>query len=127
MAYRNGRLADAFILIALGFSATAPAQTSSTLYERLGGTPVVTAFVADAIDKVNLQQVKGPLTERICTLTGGSCAVRAHGAGHRISPAEFSGLVEALRESMRARDVPLAARNQLLEILAPMNGDVVTL
>jgi hypothetical protein len=48
-------------------------------------------------------------------------------AGHHISSAEFSGLVEAVRESMRARDVPLAARNQLLEILAPMNRDVVNL
>ena len=48
-------------------------------------------------------------------------------AGHHISNAEFFGLVEVLRDSMRARDVPLAARNQLLEILAPMKRDVVKL
>ena len=52
---------------------------------------------------------------------------RAVHASHHISGAEFSGLVEAMRESMRAHDVPLAARNQLLEILAPMNRDVVKL
>ena len=126
MAFRKGRHAGAYILIALGVSAIATAQTPTTLYARLGGTPVVSAFVADAIDKVNLQHVKDPLTQRICALTGGCTAsLRDVRAGHHISAAEFSGLVEALRESMRAREVPLAARNQLLEILAPMNRDVV--
>jgi len=135
MAYRINRLAGTFILIALGASAIASAQTPS-LYERLGGTPVVSAFVADAVnrtfDKSDLQLMKDLLTERICTLTGGDCTdggdmKRAVHASHHISAAEFSGLVEAMRESMRARDVPLAARNQLLEILAPMNRDVVKL
>jgi hypothetical protein len=32
-----------------------------------------------------------------------------------------------LRESMRTQKVPLAARNELLEILAPMKRDVVKL
>ena len=135
MAYRINRLAGTFILIALGASAIASAQTPPSLYERLGGTPVVSAFVADAVnrtfDKADLQLMKDLLTERICTLTGGDCTgggmKRAVHASHHISGAEFSGLVEAMRESMRARDVPLAARNQLLEILAPMNRDVVKL
>ena len=136
MAYRINRLAGTFILIALGASAIASAQTAPSLYERLGGTPVVSAFVADAVnrtfDKADLQLMKDLLTERICTLTGGDCTdggdmKRAAHASHHISGAEFSGLVEAMRESMRARDVPLAARNQLLEILAPMNRDVVKL
>jgi hemoglobin len=144
MASRKGGRAVALILIALGTSAIASAQPpiapAGSLYARLGGTSVVTAFVADTIDKlvanpetnhsfdrVNLQQVKDLLTARICTLTGGGCAdsgarLREVHAGQLVT--ESSGLVEALRESMRARDVPLAARNQLLEILAPMNRDV---
>jgi truncated hemoglobin YjbI len=91
----------------------------------------VAAFVADAIDKTNLPLAKDLLTERICTLTGGGCdnggKMRLAHAAKPISSAEFSSLVEAMRESMRARDVPLAARNQLLEILAPMTRDAVTL
>src|SRR5690348_6035557 len=127
MTTRNGMFAGAFFLIALGVSATASADS---LYERLGGAQVVSAVVADAVAKTNLPLAKDALTVRIYTLTGGGCkdsgAHDAH-AGQPISNAEFSGLVEAMRESMRARDVPLAARNQLLEILAPMGRDVVTL
>jgi hemoglobin len=122
--------------------AIAPA---GSLYGRLGGTAVVTAFVSDTIDqvaadpdmnrsfdKVNLQHVKDLLVEQICALTRGGCdytgdTMREVHAGHHISNAEFFGLVEVLRESMRAHDVPLAARNQLLEILAPMKRDVVKL
>ena len=121
MANRNGMYAGAFFLIALGVSATASADS---LYERLGGNQVVSAVVADAVDKTNLPLAKDALTERICALTGGGC--KTGRAAPSMSNAEFTGLVEAMRESMRARDVPLAARNQLLEILAPMARDAVT-
>src|SRR5690349_7861591 len=126
MTNRNGMFAGAFFLIALGVSASASADS---LYERLGGTLVVSAVVADAVDKTQLPLAKDLLTERICTLTGGGCkdGARNMRPGQSLSNAEFSGLVEAMRESMRARDVPLAARNQLLEILAPMARGAVTL
>jgi hemoglobin len=123
-------------------SGTAPA---GSLYARLGGTPKVTAFVNQTIDrvaadprmsksfdKVNLQHVKDMLLAQICSLTGGGCVytgdtMREVHAGDRIGNAEFYGLVEQLRGAMRAQDVPLAARNELLEILAPMKRDVVKL
>jgi len=157
MAYRNGWLVGACALLAFGVSATASADApppripppaiapAGSLYARLGGTTTVTAFVGDTIDKVvanpemnrsfdkvNLQHVKDMLIEQICALSGGGCTytgdtMREVHAGHQISNAEFFGLVEVLRESMRARDVPLEARNQLLEILAPMKRDVVKL
>ena len=66
-----------------------------------------------SFDKVNLQHVKDMLVEQICSLTGGGCAyagdtMRDVHAGHHISNAEFFDLVEVLRESMRAQNVPLA-------------------
>lgn len=118
---------------------------AGSLYARLGGTPKVTAFVNETIekvaadprmnrsfDKVNLQHVKDMLIEQICSLTGGGCAytgdtMRDSHAGHKITNAEFFGLVEVLRDAMRAQEVPLSARNELLEILAPMKRDVVKL
>jgi hemoglobin len=157
MAYRNCWLAAALTILSAAASVPSFAQAppalvpppaiapAGSLYARLGGTPVVTAFVADTIDKVaanpamnrsfdkvNLQHVKDLLIEQICALTGGGCVysgdtMRDVHAGHHISNAEFFGLVEVLRESMRTRDVPIAARNQLLEILAPMKRDVVKL
>ncbi len=157
MAYRGYWRAGVFILLAaqLGappFAQAPPARPvfpasspAGSLYARLGGTAVVLAFVGDTIDqvaanpatnksfdKVNLQHVKDMLTEQICSLTGGGCTysgdtMRDVHAGHKISNAEFFDLVEVLRASMRAHQVPLAARNELLEILAPMKRDVVKL
>jgi hemoglobin len=118
---------------------------AGSLYERLGGTPKVSAFVDQTIDvvaanptmnqsfdKVNLQHVKDMLIEQICSLTGGGCkytgdTMRDVHAGHKISNAEFFDLVEVLRDAMRTQNVPLSARNELLEILAPMKRDVVKL
>jgi hemoglobin len=122
--------------------ALAPAES---LYARLGGPEKVAAFVGQTIDqvaanpdtnksfdKVNLQHVKEKLIEQICSLSGGGCAytgdpMRDVHAGHHISNAEFFALVEQMRNAMRAAGVPLAARNELLEILAPMKRDVVKL
>jgi hemoglobin len=117
--------------------------TSRSLYARLGGTTKVTAVVNDTIDrvaadprmnqsfdKVDLKRVKALLVEQICAVTGGGCTYTGDSmkdvhAGHKIRNAEFYGLVEVLRDSMRQHDVPLSARNELLEILAPMKRDVV--
>ena len=122
--------------------AIAPA---GSLYARLGGTAKVSAFVGVTIDrtaadpdlnrsfdKVNLQHVKDMLVLQICTITGGGCTytgdtMRDVHAGHKITNAEFAGLVEVLRAEMRAQDVPLPARNELLALLAPMKRDVVKL
>ncbi|MEJ1960100.1 MAG: group 1 truncated hemoglobin [Gammaproteobacteria bacterium] len=114
-----------------------------TLYARLGGAAKVTAVVNETIDKVaadprmnqsfdkvDLKRVKSLLVEQICSLSGGGCGYTGDSmkdvhAGHRISNAEFYGLVEVLRDAMRHHDIPLSARNELLGILAPMKRDVV--
>jgi len=156
MAYRNRWLAGTFILLAAGISTATVARPpalanppaiapAGSLYERLGGTTTVAAFVAATIDKVvanpdtnrpfdkvNLQNAKDLLVEQICALTGGGCSCSSEPtlavySTMDISDLEFFGLVEALRESMRARDVPLAARNQLLEVLTPMKRVVARL
>jgi hemoglobin len=135
-----------FLIASSSFAGAPPATApAGSLYARLGGTPTVSAFVNQTIDhvaadprmnqsfdKVNLQRVKDMLLEQICSLSGGGCTytgdtMRDVHAGHHISNAEFFSLVEALRGAMRAQGVPLAARNELLEILAPMKRDVVKL
>ena len=144
MASRNPLFTAALAVAASAFCAVTIAQApAGSLYERLGGTSKVTAFVNQTIDvvannpqlnqsfdKVNLQQVKDRLIEQICSLSGGDCqytgdTMRDVHAGHHISNAEFFDLVEVLRDAMRAQNVPLSARNELLEILAPMKRDVV--
>ena len=62
----------------------------------------------------NLRQ---PFSNYICALAGGGCtSPRAP----QINEAQFIQLVDMLRASMRAHEVPLAARNELLEVLAPL-------
>jgi len=147
-----GAFAVSVLLCGTAFAQAPPAPAplpavapAGSLYARLGGTPVVSAFVSDTIDevaarestrrsfdKVNLQHVKNMLAEQICALTAGGCtytgdSMRDVHAGHHITNAEFFELVEVLRAAMRSHHVPLTARNELLEILAPMKRDIVKL
>ena len=115
----------------------------ASLYDRMGGQQAVQAIADDVIDKaasdpklkrsfdkVDLARVKRLLAEQICELSGGCCkytgdSMRDVHAGLRITEAEFYGLVEALRTSMRRHGVGFRERNELLAILAPMKRDVV--
>lgn len=119
------------------------APPASSLYARMGGTATITAVVDEVIDQsasdpklkrsfdgVNLAHVKKMLIEQICSLSGGECAytgdtMRDVHAGHKIDQAEFYGLVEVLRDSLRRHGVGLGERNELLKILAPMKRDIV--
>ena len=103
----------------------AQSAADGSLYQRLGGKAAVNFFVGEAVDKADLRQLKDLLTAQICSRTGGGCDLTADSPGRPISDAQFTGLVESLRHSMRSHDVPIAARNQLLEILAPMRRDLV--
>jgi hemoglobin len=125
------------------FNTHAVRAEAASLYERLGGQPTVQAIADDVIDdaasdpklkrsfaKVDLVRVKHLLAEQICEITGGGCQYSGDTmhdvhAGLGITEAEFFGLVEALRTSMRRHGVGLRERNELLKILAPMKRDVV--
>ena len=106
------------------------ADTGGSLYERLGGNPKVAAFVSDSVDQAaadprtraalgadDLAELKRRIAQRICALTGGGCKAPTQDA-------RIAQLVENLRISMRYHDVPLAARNELLEILVQVRQDV---
>ena len=142
-------LAAALACFAGAVAAAAPvagdsgARGADSLYARLGGEPGVAAISASLIDRVasdpslgrsfkdtNLNRIKRLLAEQICNLSGGPCrysgdSMKEVHAGHRISEAEFYGMVDALRDILRDRHVDLKARNELLRLLAPMKRDVV--
>jgi hemoglobin len=123
-------------------SASLPA-TTRPLYDRLGGATVMTAVVSETIDQVvadprlnqsfkgsNIARIKRMIVEQICDLAGGGChysgdSMHEVHANHNISQAQFFGLVEILRRSMRRHHVPLRERNELLALLAPMAPDVI--
>jgi hemoglobin len=128
---------------ALCLCSAVASATTVPLYTRLGGEPVMTAVVSETIDQVvadprlnqsfrgsNLARIKRMLVEQICDIAGGGChysgdSMREVHEGHNITQAQFFGLVEILRKSLRRHHVPLRARNELLALLAPMAPDVI--
>jgi len=131
-------------LLLLAACAAPDPAAKPTLYERLGGPPVVTRVVAETIDRaatdprtsrsfkdVKLQHVKDMIVEQICSLGGGGCKYtgdpmdKVHGP-LRIKESEMDLLVQFLRDALDHNGVGQAEKNELLRILAPMKRDIVT-
>lgn len=146
MTLPGTRLALAFLIGLLACAAPggpASAGAPPSLYERLGGAPVVADVVGEVIDQsasrhdlgrsfkdTDLERIKRLLAEQICALAGGPCTysgdpMREVHAGHEISEAEFYGMVDVLKEALRRHGVGLRERNELLSLLAPMERDIV--
>ena len=135
-----------FLVFALVGSSSVVAQSPpvapDSLYARLGGEAKVAAFVSQTIDtfaadsradrsagRAHLAAAKLLLAARICSLAGGGCPASndALRDDQDVANIEVGAFVEELRVAMRAQNVPLAARNELLELLAPMYRDVARL
>jgi hemoglobin len=142
--YRLYKLAATIGLIAvLAACATAPA-TKPSLYERLGGKPAITAVVDDFVGNVaadsringyfartDIGRLKRLLVEQICAGTGGPCTytgrdMKSAHAGLGVTDAAFGALVEDLVKTLTKFKVPDAEKNELLGILGPMKGDIVS-
>jgi hemoglobin len=116
---------------------------NKSLYDRLGGTPAITAVVDDFIGNVagdarinkrfagaDVPRLKAKLVEQICEATGGPCKytgasmVDAH-RGMNISDAEFTALVEDLVKSLDRFKVPAQEKTELLTALGGMKPQIV--
>ena len=136
-------LVTAVLVGALSACANLAPDTRS-VYERMGGEPVLTVVVSEMIDhhaaspdgqrsfaNVKLKRLKKHIVEQFCALTGGPCTYGgddmrlAHG-GLEITEREFTTLVQALREALAANGVGEREKNELLRMLAPMKRDIVT-
>ncbi len=134
-------------LCGLGMLLVMPAlisAASESLYQRIGGMPMLQTIADELIDevaadpalnqsfdKVNLRRVKDLLGEQLCELSGGPCKYTGENmtlvhAGQNISEREFNGMVEALIVIMQRERVGIRERNELLRLLAPMKREVVT-
>ncbi len=134
------------ILVGTCMHAQATETNSSiekTLYERIGGKPILTIVVAETIDEViansktkrsfadtKISTLKVSITNQLCVITGGDCIYEGENmkkshADLKISTAEFELLVQALRDALD-RHVETREKNELLKLLAPMKHDVVT-
>jgi hemoglobin len=118
-------------------------NTVPSLFERIGGLPVLTVVVSETIDKsvndpkikrsfdgIKLSTLKQSVVDQLCVLTGGNCVYEGETMqnSHRdlkVTTAEFELFVEAFRTSLN-KHVGEREKNELLKILAPMKRDIVT-
>ncbi|WP_036303259.1 group I truncated hemoglobin [Methylotenera sp. L2L1] len=119
------------------------ANATPSLFERIGGLPVLSVVVSETIDNsvndpkikrsfdgIKLTTLKQSVVDQLCVLTGGSCVYEGETMqnSHRdlkITTAEFELFVDAFRTSLN-RHVGEREKNELLKILAPMKRDIVT-
>ena len=123
--------------------------TPRSLYDRLGGTTaiasVVDGFVANvaadtrinkfftrvAKDTAAMRQFKQKLVDQVCQGSGGPCTytgkdMKTAHQGMGLTNADFDALVEDLVKALDAAGVQQKEKDDLLAILGPMRGDIVT-
>lgn len=116
----------------------------ATLFERIGGIPVLTIVVSETIDTaaqhpklertfkdIKLATLKESVVNQLCALSGGDCkyegeTMKNSHADLKITTAEFELFVQVIRDSLN-RHVATREKNELLKLLAPMKRDIVHL
>jgi hemoglobin len=129
-------------------SFTVVAQPPSTLYDRLGGKPAITAVVDEfvarvaadkrinsffagvASDPTRLAAFKAKLVDQICEASGGPCKytgkdMKTAHEGMGITTADFNALVEDLVGALDKFKVASDDKQTLLGVLGPMKKDIV--
>ena len=119
-------------------------KPEATLFQRIGGMPMLTRLsnqtldivskdprTSRSFDGVKMKTLKESVANFLCVKTGGDCVYegetmkKSHADLHN-TDAEFEIMVEVLRERMDANGVGAKEKNELLKILAPMKRDIVT-
>ena len=132
------------MLMFLCAGCVAPTKPEATLFQRIGGLPMLSRLsnqtldivskdprTSRSFDGVKMKTLKESLTNFLCIKTGGDCVYegetmkKSHADLH-ITTAEFEIMVDVLRERIDANGVATKEKNELLKILAPMKHDVVS-
>ncbi len=119
------------------------AMERTSLYDRLGGKPAITAVVDDFIGNVagdtrinqrfataDIPRLKAMLVNQICGASGGPCkytgaSMKDAHRGMKITDAEFNALVEDLVKSLDKFKVPAQEKGELLAALGSMKSAIV--
>lgn len=140
---RNKMRVFAMLIIAIAGCMAQP-KPEATLYQRIGGLPMLSRISNQTLDIVSkdpqtsrsfegvkMKTLKESLTNFLCVKTGGDCVyegetMKKSHADAKITTAEFERMVDVMRERMDVNGVGTKEKNELLRILAPMKRDVVT-
>lgn len=116
---------------------------STSLYDELGGMPVIEKIVDNYIDEIsydrllaphfmdsNIERVRSKLIEQICNLSNGPCQytgdtmIEVH-VSMQINEGEFTRSVELMINALTRAGVPYRTRNKLLAKLAPLRSEII--
>jgi hemoglobin len=141
---RLATIATAMLVAAATATSAAAQMMHQSLYERLGGTPAITAVVDDFVGNVaadrringffahtDIPRLKYLLVQQICQGSGGPCTysgrdMKTAHAGLGVRGRHFNALVQDLGRSLNKFKVPAREQKELVAILAPMKRDIVT-
>jgi hemoglobin len=130
-------------VLVIGVAGLRARADAATLFDTLGGEPVLRTTVdrfADIVEAdpridftfadTDMAKFKQLLFEQLCELTKGPCHYSgrdmhtAH-AKLKITTAEFNALAEDLYLAMGRAGVPYRQQNRVMALLAPMKRDIV--
>lgn len=122
---------------------TGAAQAEPTLYEQIGGEPVLRKTVEEFMvimekdDRINfafgntdITKFKQLLFEQMCNITGGPCKYtgRTMKESHEklaVNNVMFNALAEDVYIAFDRAGVPYRLQNKVMAIFAPMQRDIV--
>ncbi|MEO8553644.1 MAG: group 1 truncated hemoglobin [Kofleriaceae bacterium] len=123
---------------------TAPAGPPKSLYDRLGGTPAITAVVEEFVTttgndprisqffiNADIPRLKKLMVEQICHDTGGPCEYtgktmkESHATMH-VTAAAFDAFIDDLTKTLAKLNVPAPETREVLAAFNGMRADVVT-
>ena len=139
---RTNKIIGAVLATAL-LSLAATTQAEPTLYEQIGGEPVLRKTVEEFVvimekdDRINfafgntdITKFKQLLFEQMCNITGGPCPYtgRTMKESHEklaIDNTMFNALAEDVYLAFDRAGVPYRLQNKVMAIFAPMQRDIV--
>jgi len=120
-----------------------PVKSQASLYDRLGGKEAITAVVdALAVNvaadprinqrfaNANIKRFKSQMVELLCQASGGPCVYKGMDlktvhAGMKITEAEFMAVAENASKTLDSFKVPATEKNEVMTLLASLQGDVI--
>ncbi|HXT90733.1 MAG TPA: group 1 truncated hemoglobin [Trebonia sp.] len=127
----------------LGGASRGGGTVDGSLYERLGGADAITAVVRAVVDRqmkddrinqkfarTNEDRLIKEFADLICEATGGPCTYTGRGMTEThhnmgVTNAEFQAFVEDVVAVLDDFKVGKAEQDELLNILAPLQGEIV--
>jgi hemoglobin len=136
----------AMLLISVAAASSAQDKMGAmekSLFERLGGTPALTAVVEEFVGRAaadarinqkfartDIPRLKFYLVEQLCAATGGPCSytgrdMKTTHKNMKVTEGEFNALVEDLVGALDKFSVPEKEKGELLGILGPLKTQIV--